>query len=95
MVEDVVDSANIEDCDSMSPCDSEPCENEGMCLDLGNGTFACSCQEGFRGDTCQEMETICDILDPCLNGAPCSGNISHYVCQCPWGLGGRDCNKSE
>jgi len=94
MVEDVVDSANIEDCDSMSPCDSEPCENEGMCLDLGNGTFACSCQEGFRGDTCQEMDTICEILTPCFNGGGCSGNISHYECQCPWGLGGRHCNKT-
>ena len=65
MVEDVVDSANIEDCDSMSPCDSEPCENEGIYLDIGNGTFACSCQEGFRGDTCEDMDTICDILEWC------------------------------
>ena len=94
MVDDVVDSANIEDCDIMSPCDSEPCQNDGMCLDMGNGTFACSCQEGFRGETCQEMDTICDILTPCLNGASCSGNISHYLCHCPWGVGGRDCNKS-
>lgn len=35
-----------------SPCDSNPCQNGGQCLDEGNA-YQCLCKEGFSGTNCE------------------------------------------
>ena len=95
MNEEIVDSANIADCNSMSPCESAPCKNGGQCTDLGNSSFSCACAEGFSGLLCGEEETLCQLLEPCLNGGTCTGNTLEYTCHCPWSYAGIHCNKSK
>ena len=33
-------------------CETNPCENNGVCRRNGNG-FLCECLEGFEGNNCQ------------------------------------------
>ena len=37
----------------ISPCDSNPCKNDGMCSEKGAG-YKCNCAEGFTGVNCAE-----------------------------------------
>merc|ERR1719285_1078609 len=41
-------SVNIDD------CASNPCENQGTCIDLVNG-YSCSCAGGWGGTNCDKM----------------------------------------
>ena len=36
----------------VSPCDSEPCTNEGECTNAGDG-FECKCPLGYTGKRCE------------------------------------------
>ncbi len=38
---------------SFAACDSSPCYNNGMCVNLENGTFTCNCMSGYAGIQCQ------------------------------------------
>ena len=92
------------DCDSgywgsncqITPCSSNPCQNDGTCDVFYSYTSSkymasCSCQSGFYGDKCQY--TPC-TNNSCLNGGDCgyfSGAQSGYWCSCPWGYGGNNC----
>lgn len=40
--------------DPNDPCASNPCKNEGTCLDMEDGTVFCFCHDGFSGDFCEE-----------------------------------------
>ncbi|XP_065063135.1 neurogenic locus notch homolog protein 1-like isoform X2 [Rhopilema esculentum] len=51
---------------SGSPCQSNPCVNNGVCMDDGSGGYTCQCPAGFLGKNCQ-------IKDPC-NPNPCNNN---------------------
>lgn len=48
----------------------------------------------FRGQNCELISTQCDQLDPCHNGGRCEGGTEFYKCFCPFGFGGRNCDKS-
>lgn len=39
-------------------CESNPCENDGVCIDRVNG-FTCNCTAGWTGLTCNKGKTIC------------------------------------
>ena len=92
---DVLDSGNIEDCNSMSPCEVEPCKHNGVCVDQGNSSFSCSCYPGYYGELCEEEENLCNLLTPCLNNGKCIGNTTSYSCSCSWGFAGVHCNRSK
>uniref|UniRef100_A0A3P8SBJ1 coagulation factor Xa n=1 Tax=Amphiprion percula TaxID=161767 RepID=A0A3P8SBJ1_AMPPE len=41
-------------------CESQPCANGGLCKD-GIGTYTCSCQQGYKGFSCQVViPVLCD-----------------------------------
>ena len=50
-----------------SACEPNPCQNDGVCTDLGGmGAYECTCSAGFKGDDCETgrpMYFIQDILD--------------------------------
>ncbi|VDI35591.1 Hypothetical predicted protein, partial [Mytilus galloprovincialis] len=39
--------------DSKDPCLSEPCQNDGLCVALSDGTHSCICKLGFYGNSCE------------------------------------------
>ncbi|XP_033646303.1 IgGFc-binding protein-like isoform X2 [Asterias rubens] len=50
----------IETCD-LSPCFSDPCENNGTCLELQDGEYMCQCTELFMGERCSVRRALCYV----------------------------------
>ena len=73
----------------MNECSSNPCLNEGKCVDEING-FKCECLAGFRGRLCEEDINEC-LEQPCENGGECTDIVNDYVCRCPHGWFGKRC----
>lgn len=48
------------------------------------------CFNRFTGSNCQNRINLCDS-SPCLNGATCQDQVTHYTCHCPYGFAGKDC----
>ena len=47
---------------SLTECSKFPCKNGGLCTDKDDGTYKCSCINGFSGDQCN------DLAGKCLDG---------------------------
>ena len=72
-------------------CASNPCQNNGMCID-GSGSFSCICQNtGYRGITCEENIDECAESSPCENGGTCYDTHGSYMCHCSPGYAGKNC----
>lgn len=82
-------------CDRMdieppAPCSSNPCKNDGTCVDKGSYRFKCKCTEGFSGERCEKGTDPC-LANPCSpNGACLSLDVfkissSRYYCLCDGG----------
>ncbi|XP_067158181.1 sushi, nidogen and EGF-like domain-containing protein 1 isoform X4 [Apteryx mantelli] len=69
-----------------SACLSNPCQNEGSCLEMEQG-YVCECREGYTGQDCRDkLSEGCE----CRNGGSClEGNVT--ICQCPPGYFGLLC----
>ncbi|XP_010223502.1 PREDICTED: sushi, nidogen and EGF-like domain-containing protein 1 [Tinamus guttatus] len=67
-------------------CLSNPCQNEGSCLETEQG-YVCECREGYTGQDCHDkLSEGCE----CRNGGSClEGNVT--ICQCPPGYFGLLC----
>ena len=51
----------------ITPCSSQPCQNDGTCSPDGSA-YTCSCQSGYFGSHCQ---TSACTPDPCENYGVC------------------------
>ena len=82
-------------CDRMdseppAPCLSNPCKNDGKCIDKGSYSFRCKCSRGFSGERCEKGSDPC-LSNPCSpNGACLSLDVfklssSRYYCLCDGG----------
>uniref|UniRef100_A0A1I8HGX7 Delta-like protein n=1 Tax=Macrostomum lignano TaxID=282301 RepID=A0A1I8HGX7_9PLAT len=79
-----------EHCDRRADrCASVVCLNGGWC-DPADGS--CRCQPEFDGFDCFRPRDNC-FPSPCLNGGQCRTLVDAYVCTCPPGYGGLDCEK--
>ena len=38
----------------VSPCEGNPCRNDGICIDIENSTFICKCSQLFGGILCEK-----------------------------------------
>ncbi|XP_074465037.1 protein crumbs homolog 2 isoform X7 [Larus michahellis] len=80
---------------NIDECESQPCQNGGLCVDLING-FLCHCLPGYSGVECAVNINECEE-GPCKNGAVCEDGIADYTCHCApsqdgiiWG--GKNCS---
>ena len=64
-------------CEVYDHCNPNPCENGGVCRDIGNH-FECNCINGYTGKLCDL--SACD-LNPCGEGI-CSETESGHDCDC-------------
>ncbi|XP_066057449.1 protein crumbs homolog 2 isoform X2 [Chamaea fasciata] len=80
---------------NIDECESQPCQNGGLCQDLVNG-FLCQCLPGYSGVECAVNINECEE-GPCKNGAVCEDGIADYSCHCVPGQdgttwGGKNCS---
>eukprot|EP00057_Strongylocentrotus_purpuratus_P015451 XP_011669925.1 PREDICTED: fibropellin-1-like [Strongylocentrotus purpuratus] len=84
-------------CDQKSttttPCNPDPCKNEGVCAIRGDTWYTCTCPATYVG-------TNCDIPAPCnpslcQNGGTCTvTGTESYSCACPPLYTGNNCQTS-
>ena len=65
------------------------CLNGGTCSNT-DGSFTCSCQVGYTGDTCDSDIDECNDI-PCHNEVSCMNNNGSFICICPGGFTGEVC----
>lgn len=57
-------------------CDSQPCQNGGVCVDKKNG-FNCKCRRGFTGPICQTVTGKATVCGP--NYVRCNGRNGRCI----------------
>ncbi|XP_069742209.1 protein eyes shut homolog [Narcine bancroftii] len=70
-------------------CLSNPCQNQGHCLDEVNG-YRCFCLPGFSGTLCEANIDECSSV-PCKNNASCLDLENGFQCSCKEGYYGILC----
>ena len=81
--------------DRLSPCDPNPCQNQGACIpDITkpNNLF-CTCLPGYTGRLCETLVPRCTPADnPCQNGGTCRElGAAKFECRCTMGFEGTLC----
>ncbi|XP_033149615.1 fat-like cadherin-related tumor suppressor homolog [Drosophila busckii] len=76
---------------NLGVCGTQPCQNSGICTDLGSDKFKCICHARFTGEFCEVDLDPCSSA-PCLFGGRCDNlEPNNYTCVCPMHLSGRRC----
>ncbi|XP_069893790.1 basement membrane-specific heparan sulfate proteoglycan core protein isoform X4 [Dipodomys merriami] len=84
-------SRGVGQCYDSSPCERQPCRNGATCMPAGEYEFQCLCQDGFKGDLCEDEENPCQLREPCLHGGTCQGTR----CLCLPGFSGPRCQQGS
>ncbi|XP_072033244.1 uncharacterized protein [Amphiura filiformis] len=78
----------------VNPCRSQPCLNQGRCVDKSRGRYRCICRRGWTGRRCGTVADVNQCLSsPCINGATCNDRIGSYTCTCAPGWTGVNCEQ--
>ncbi|XP_033119952.1 CD97 antigen-like [Anneissia japonica] len=72
----------------LDDCNSDPCQNGGLCID-GDFAYTCVCQSRYTGTNCEINVDEC-ASSPCVNGV-CSDGDDRYFCACSPGWSGTHC----
>ena len=73
----------------INECQTDPCQNQGICSDVQNG-YTCTCVPGFTGTNCEVNFDDCSE-NPCVHGM-CTDLINSYKCTCETGYYGSNCD---
>ena len=49
---------------------NDPCQNDGVCTNTGEGRYTCDCLPNSTGTNCETIVTDCHV-DTCENGGTC------------------------
>lgn len=79
---------------TIDPCVSRPCFNNGVCISRSTAnrtnSFLCACVLGFTGTLCETLLNPC--LNRCQNGGTCQlVGSNDFKCVCPVGYTGITC----
>ncbi|XP_062900253.1 cubilin isoform X2 [Mobula hypostoma] len=76
---------NIQTLLQRHPCLSNPCQNDGICLNLMD-SFFCLCPNNWKGPTCSDDVNECEVYAgsslACQNGGTCINTEGSYSCTC-------------
>ena len=53
-----------------SGCESNPCKNNGKCVDVTTLSYKCECQHGYTGLVCENAPDYC-VSNPCGSNGVC------------------------
>lgn len=67
-------------CEHENPCINSKCIH-GKCNPNLNGTFTCSCNNGFQGYICNEDINECLVYDNICGKLSCINTVGGYYCQ--------------
>ena len=72
------------------PCAGVTCPTGASCIAGTNGSYECSCMEGFTGDgsTCTDMNECEEGSHNCSFEATCINLLGTYTCMCNVGFSG-------
>ena len=76
----------------VDPCAMSPCDNGGICVNIGENSFECICSSGYTGDDCGIEISYCESV-LCDNGGTCVSDKDGFSCICPFGYTGDLCSK--
>ncbi|UJR34997.1 hypothetical protein I4U23_027773 [Adineta vaga] len=48
-----------------NPCSSQPCLNNGQCVQTDFSSYKCQCAPGYDGQNCELDATVCQTQQPC------------------------------
>ncbi|KAI8512833.1 hypothetical protein Bbelb_094720 [Branchiostoma belcheri] len=71
-------------------CARSPCVH-GTCTDGNNGTYTCTCENGWEGTNCDRIVDDC-ASSPCAHGT-CTDGVASYTCSCENGWTGNNCDQ--
>ncbi|XP_066298234.1 zonadhesin-like [Branchiostoma lanceolatum] len=74
------------------PCESQPCQNGGQCVDNNNGGYRCHCVGKWTGTNCDEGSTCTASGDP--HYCSFDGRIHHFQGPCRYTFA-KDCSNSS
>uniref|UniRef100_UPI003AAED03C protocadherin Fat 2 n=1 Tax=Centroberyx gerrardi TaxID=166262 RepID=UPI003AAED03C len=77
-------------CGTGGGCDSNPCQNEGVCEEDANGEPRCRCAGHFHGPRCELADNPC-ASQPCAHGEVCVPKAQGYICNCSQDIAGARC----
>ncbi|KAL1116703.1 hypothetical protein AAG570_005175 [Ranatra chinensis] len=88
LLRSAVNASNVGECQSShsDPCLSAPCHNGGSCVPPK--------RPGHSGTNCEIETDQCEEIAPCENGGTCIPQSRGYLCHCPLGFAGEDCEQT-
>ncbi|CAF1343882.1 unnamed protein product [Adineta ricciae] len=81
---------------SVNLCNTQPCENNGTCIENSSltGGYSCRCLSNFNGSNCEYDYQICRP-DTCLYNSKCiEMNLTSFFCNCSQGYTGDHCQNA-
>jgi len=73
-------------------CSTNPCKNNGDCVDLSNGRYQCKCPWGFSGINCDVKQIVDKCSEnPCSDNKVCRLTDISFECVCPEDRVGENC----
>jgi protein crumbs len=70
------------------------CSNKGLTYNDAYQNYQCICDQGYKGEMCNQLSNPCLAKNTCINNGTCSldnSNPKGFVCTCPPIFHGEHC----